>query len=184
VLKELTDPGGLALEVFVPPSPVTVTKQFPPTAFTLDSEGTKLTCPAGHTTSQRQRHHDGNSWEFVFDRITCEGCSLRSQCTKRLSRGSGRTVSKNDYDALYQAARAKARTTEYQQVRREHRRVERKLADLVRWHGARRARYRGRRKVRLQMLLTAIVVNVKRLVKLAAVPAGTTGANSARSPKG
>jgi transposase len=166
VLQELTDPNGLALEVFVPPSPVTVTEQFPPSAFTLSADGTTLTCPAGETTTQRLRHQDGNSWQFSFGRATCEGCALRPQCTKKLSRGSGRTVSKNDYDALYQAARAKAQTAAYAQVRRQHRRIERKLADLVRWHGARRARYRGRPKVRIQVLLTGMVVNVKRLVSL------------------
>jgi transposase len=168
VLQELTDPNGLALEVFVPPSPVTVTEQFPPSAFTLNADGTALTCPAGQTTMQRQRHHDGNSWEFNFDWATCEGCALRPQCTKKLSRRSGRTVSKNDYDALYQAARAKAQTAEYAQARRQHRRIERKLADLVRWHGARRARYRGRAKVRMQVLLTGMVVNIKRWVRLVA----------------
>jgi hypothetical protein len=35
---------------------------------------------------------------------------------------------------VYRAARSKAQTPEYAQVRRAHRRIERKLADLVRWH--------------------------------------------------
>jgi transposase len=166
VLQELTEPNGLALEVFVPPIPEQKTEQFPASAFTLSADGRALTCPAGQTTTQRQRHQDGNSWQFNFDRATCENCPLRPQCTKKLSRGSGRSVSKNDYDAVYRAARAKAQTSEYAQVRREHRRIERKLAELVRWHGGRRARFRGKWKMQVQALLTGLVVNVKRVVRL------------------
>ncbi len=44
--------------------------------------------------------------------------------------------------------------------------MERKLAEIVRRHGGRRARYRGRGKVLVQFLVTAVVVNVKRMVKL------------------
>jgi len=51
-------------------------------------------------------------------------------------------------------------------VRREHPAVERKLSELVRRHGARRARYWGRGRVRLQQLLTGWVVNIKRVVRL------------------
>ena len=55
-------------------------------------------------------------------------------------------------------------------VRREHPRIERKLADLIRWHNGRRVRYRGRLRVKIQYLLTAVVVNCKRIVKLLNVP--------------
>jgi hypothetical protein len=55
-------------------------------------------------------------------------------------------------------------------VRREHPGIERKLAELVHWHAGRRVRYRGRLKVKIQYVLTAIVVNCKRMVKLLALP--------------
>jgi IS5 family transposase len=44
--------------------------------------------------------------------------------------------------------------------------VERKLAEIVRYHGGRRARYRGRDRVNIQFLLTGIVVNIKRIIRL------------------
>ncbi len=44
--------------------------------------------------------------------------------------------------------------------------IESKLAELVRFHGMRRARYRGLRKVNLQCLFTALVVNIKRWFNL------------------
>src|SRR5207249_5454508 len=143
----------LALDVFVPPTPEPASARFGPEQFTLNTDGTVLTCPAGQTTRRRERNGHDTGFKFRFDRPTCAGCPLRAQCLDARTRSSGRTVIKNDYTAEYQAARAKAQTPEYQAVRREHPRIERKLGELVRWHGARRARYRGRGRVRVQALL-------------------------------
>ena len=76
----------------------------------------------------------------------------------------------NDYAAAYTAARQKVTTPGYQQVRHEHRAIERKLAEVVRQHDGRRARYRGRARVSIQYLLTGLVVNVKRMVRLLLEP--------------
>ena len=109
------------------------------------------------------------------------GCPLRAQClAKPETTTGGRTVIKNDYEATYRAAREKAKTPRYQEVRRQHPRVERKLGELVRWHRARHARYRGTAKVLIQALLTGFVVNVKRMLKMlesaGSAPAGTVRA--------
>jgi len=42
--------------------------------------------------------------------------------------------------------------------------------DMIRWHDGRRVRYRGRLRVKIQYLLTAVVVNCKRIVKLLSLP--------------
>ncbi len=81
-----------------------------------------------------------------------------------------RSVVKNDYEAEYRAAQAKAQTPAYAQTRKEHPAIERKLSEFVRRHDARHARYRGRWKVLLQVLLTGMVVNLKRMVRLVFVP--------------
>ena len=86
----------------------------------------------------------------------------------------GRTVIKNDYEATYRAAREKAKTLRYQEVRRQHPKVERKLGELARWHKARHARYWGKPKVLIQAVLTGLVVNVKRFLKLVEVLAEPT----------
>src|SRR5207237_8331624 len=77
----------------------------------------------------------------------------------------GRQVSTNDYEAEYQAIEAKARTPAYQEIRRQHRRIERKLGWLGRWHGLRRARYRVRTRLLLQSLVNRLVVKIKYLVR-------------------
>ena len=94
---------------------------------------------------------------------------MRAQCVKPDAQ-RGRTVIKSDYEAQYQKARQRAQTAAYHAVRREHPRIERKLAELVHWHAGRRVRYRGRLKVKIQYVLTALAVNCKRMVKLLALP--------------
>jgi IS5 family transposase len=94
---------------------------------------------------------------------------LRAQCLQPHTRG-GRSIIKNDYEAQYRAAQQRAQTVAYHEVRREHPRIERKLADLIRWHNGRRVRYRGRLREKVQYLLTAVVVHCKRIVKLLSRP--------------
>lgn len=165
VLRELTDPAGLNLEVFTPPTERIALTVFGVNAFTLSDDHRSLTCPAGQTTSHHERNKNGTGEKFRFSKKQCSACPLRAQCLAEATTKS-RSVIKNDYEAEYQAAQAKAQTPAYAQVRKEHPAIERKLSELVRRHDLRHARYRGLAKVRRQALLTAIVVNCKRLVKL------------------
>jgi transposase len=182
VLRELQDPQGLNLEVTVPPpAQPKPSGRFGPERFSLEVIDGRavLTCPAGQQTSTRERNTNNTGYKYRFTDKTCGGCPLREQCVEPKTKG-GRRVIKNEYEKEYQAARAQARTEKYQEVRRQHPRVERKLAELVRWHGGRRARFRGRARVLVQFLVTAVVVNVKRMVKLlraaaCAEVAGATG---------
>lgn len=171
VLRDLTDPQRLHLEVITPPPPEPVWTVFSPEAFTLDAKGEELTCPSGQTTRRRQYHEREHGWQFRFSAKQCAGCALRSQCLQKPEQQSGRTILKNDYEAEYRRARAKAQTPEFARVRQEHPKIERKLGELARWHRARRARYWGQAKIMVQGLLTAVAVNVKRIARLlAAVP--------------
>jgi transposase len=165
VLRELTDPEGLNLEVFTPPTervPLTV---FSSDQFKLSDDGKTLTCPAGQTTANHERTQSGTGRKFRFSKKQCAGCALRQQCLAD-PKSKSRTVVKNNYEAEYQAAQAKARTPQYAKVRKEHPAIERKLAELVRRHDLRHARYRGLPQVLRQALLTAMTVNLKRIVKL------------------
>jgi len=170
VLRQLQDPEGLALEVFVPPGPKPSTERFTPQDFTENPEAATVTCPAGETSTQRSREEDRHRTTYKFAAATCAGCVLKSQCLNKADQKSGRKVIINDYDAEYSAARAKAATPEYAAVRKEHPKVERKLSELVRRHGSRRARYRGRPRVLIQQLLAAMAANIKRMVTLLGGP--------------
>ena len=172
VLAELSDaPEGPQLLVYVPPIDwiPPAPELFQPDVFTLNDTRDEVRCPGGATTRRRERAKRRHGWRFRFSPAQCQSCPLRAQCLQPTTR-RGRSVIKNDYEAQYQAAQQRAHTVAYQEVRREHPRIERKLADLIRWHNGRRVRYRGRRRVKIQYLLTAVVVNCKRIVKLLSVP--------------
>jgi transposase len=169
VLRALTDPAGLQVEVFVPPKAPIGPQEFQPEQFTLAADQQSVRCPAGQRATNRRRHAAAG-WQFRFARATCAACPLRSSCVPQLPKTTGRTVFKSDYEQEFQAARAKVQTPAYEQVRREHPAIERKLGELVRRHGARRARYWGRARVLVQQLLTGWVVNIKRVVKLLLAP--------------
>jgi transposase len=175
VLRELTDPDGRNLEVTVPPPASPPRTTFGPERFTLtvlDESTRELTCPNGATTRQRSRNPKDTGDRYVFVAKKCLGCPLRKECLENPSSSKGRTVIKNDYEAEYRQVAAKSATAEYAAVRREHPKVERKLGEVVRHHGLRILRYRGHMKAVVQGCLTAMVVNVKRIVKLVSAPLG------------
>jgi len=179
VLRALTDPQGLNLEVTVPPPQAAQRTTFGPERFTLQviDQVCVVTCPNGQSTRQRERSDRDTSFKYVFTPKQCADCPLRGECLQNPDGRGGRKVSKNDYEAEYQKVHAKAQTPEYQQTRRVHPKIERKLNEMARHHQARRACYRGQEKVLGQALLTALVVNVKRMVNLLgkALKAAATG---------
>lgn len=167
VLRTLEDPEEVGVEVYAPPpARQGMEGYFSPEQFTLDEAEEVLTCPAGQQTTLRYPNTHGTGWRFRFRRSQCAACPLLAQCMAQLPARHGRVVTKNAYQAEYDRLRARAQTARYQEVRREHPKVERKLAEIVRYHGGRRARYRGRWRVKIQYLLLGLVVNIKRMVKL------------------
>ncbi len=166
LLREWQDPNGLGLEVVVPPMTPTPTPYFTAEEFQHDAEAGMVRCPGGATTKQRVRNRVNTGWKYIFPQVPCRSCPLQPRCLERLPQKTGRQVVVNDYAVEYAAARQKATTERYRALRREHPGIERKLADLVRHHQGRRARYRGQGRVRIQYLLLGLAVNIKRMVGL------------------
>lgn len=171
VLRELTDPEGLNLDVTVPLPAPAKRSTFGPERFSLkiiDSQRGELTCPNGQTTRQRCRTRQDTGYRYQFKTSQCRDCPLRHDCLTNPGSPRGRVVIKNDYETEYRQVEAKAQTPAYEQTRRTHPKIERKLNEVVRHHRARRTCFRGQPKVLMQALLTAMAVNVKRMVKLLA----------------
>jgi len=154
------------LDVVVPPMKLEPTPYFTAEDFTHAVEAKTLTCPGGVSTQRRTRNRVDTGWKYTFPHDPCATCPLQARCLKHLAKANGRIVVVNDYAAEYAVARQKATTPGYRQVRREHGAIERKLAEVVRQHEGRRARYRGRARNRIQYLLIGLVVNIKRMVRL------------------
>jgi transposase len=169
LLRELTDADGLHLDVIVPPPTLAPRTTYGPERFALqiiDTEHGEVTCPADQTTRQRSRTRQGTGYRYQFKTSQCVACPLRNECLQNPDQKRGRVVVKNDYQAEYDQVEAKAQTPQYQETRRIHPKIERKLGEVVRHHEARRACYRGLAKVLTQAILTTLAVNVKRMVRL------------------
>ena len=69
VLRELTNPEGLSLDVTVPVPQETPRQTFGPERFALvvlPDGGASVTCPNGEKTSQRERNEDDTGWKYSF----------------------------------------------------------------------------------------------------------------------
>ena len=179
--------GELGIEVVAKLRPLTDPRHFGKDLFVIDlaaDEGQgSVTCPAGVTTTDRRMARDGQHRPvplFRFPRTVCAACALREQClggpagrvAQPVRSPPGRQVQLHFHEAVLQQARAAQRTPEHRRAVRDRLRprakVERKIAEVLRRHGLRHGRYLGLAKTGLQAVLTATVVNVKRLLRLTA----------------
>ena len=135
-------------------------------AFQIDLQAQRATCPQGHTVAG-QPAHDAQGREvlrFTFPRATCASCPLFARCVR--SKKTGRTLTTHAHEVLLQQARARQQTDEFKALYPLRSAVERKIDELVD-HGLRRTRYIGARQRHQQRLWTAAAVNLKRLFALA-----------------
>lgn len=159
-VREAVEAQGTELVAKVPP--LTNSGRFPKTDFRIDLDAGTVTCPAGQTTSDARpaKDHKGRpATMFHFDAKVCATCPLRERCT---AGKGGRTIMVGRHHRRIEAARAAQQQLATKALLRRRAKVERKI-DHLQDLGMRKARYRGRRKTRLQALLAATVANFKRL---------------------
>ena len=142
------------------------TNLFTPDRFTLSADGQTLTCPQGRTTDIVYRHPlEGRTFRFMGH--VCRDCPLWAQCRKhKLNAKAMRQVFISDFRPEAEAARAYAQTPECKAELRQRSTVERIIAALVRYNGARQARRRGLQKTDFQMKMAATAYNLKKWMRL------------------
>lgn len=162
-VRQAVEEQGTEMVAKVPP--VTNGGRFPKTDFAIDTGAGTVVCPAGQTTSDARacRDHKGRAaTTYTFDAEVCAACPLRERCTTATG---GRTIVVGVHHDRIEAARAAQAEPDTKALLRRRPKVERKI-DHLQDLGMRKARYRGRRKTKLQALLAATVANFKRLVVL------------------
>lgn len=153
--KDLDDAGHTTV---IKPAPLrpAVPGGFDRDDFTVDHDARTVTCPNGQTVAISAK---GNA---TFG-ARCRTCPLRGRCT---TSRSGRSLKISEHDRYLVAARAQAKTPEFQQAYRRWRpMVERSIAWLMR-DGHRRCRYRGIKRNQLGLSLRVAAVNLARLLAL------------------
>ena len=128
--------------------------------FVYDRERDELICPAGKRLHKRTEHARNRQTEYAARRKDCRDCPLKAQCTRARYRVTHRHW---DQDYLTVAA-AQRDQAGYRWSQRCRKKIEHLFAEGKEQMGLRRARRRGWRNVSEQCLLTALALNLKRIV--------------------
>ncbi len=147
-----------AVEVLAPVPASQRGERFGKRDFDIDLDAGIVTCPAGEVAQITARPQRSGKRSVVFRRSVCGGCPLKPRCCPT---GSHRQlVIERREDLLLAARRALEDEQAAEHLRRTRPRIERLLGVLVHRYGARKARYLGAAKARLQALWSAALVNL------------------------
>lgn len=128
---------------------------FAKSAFEIDLQNERVTCPAGEVATSFSTTPEGAK-TFLFGSV-CAACPLRALCT---TSKTGRSVSVHPQEARLQEARAYQRTPEGRARLRERVVVEHRLARLSPL-GISQARYVSCRKTRFQLAMACALANFR-----------------------
>jgi Transposase DDE domain/Transposase domain (DUF772) len=129
--------------------------------FTIDLDAGTVTCPAGHTAAIRTE--PSGQRRAHFSKRACDGCPLRERCTT--ARGDRQILIAPDEELLIAARQALDDPQAAEHLRRTRPRIERLLGLLAGRYGARKSRYIGRAKARLQAAWAAALVNLNPIAR-------------------
>ena len=141
-------------------------ERFAPDDFTLSSNGHSLTCPRGRVSTTAYRSQSGDGRSFRFTPAQCAGCPLFDQCRGDQAPASHRRqVFITDHRSALAKARTYAQTPQFRQDLKLRSTIERIIANLVRYHGARRAQRRGRLLCDFQAKMCATAFNLRQWLR-------------------
>jgi hypothetical protein len=129
--------------------------------FQIDPGAGTVTCPAGHTVTISTSPTGVRSANF--SRATCTDCPLKAACCPARARRQITLVEHEEH--LLAARRALADPETAEHLRRTRPRIERLLALLAHRYGARKSRYIGSAKARLQAAWAAALVNLNPIAR-------------------
>lgn len=140
---------------------------FSRTNFTFDKEHNVYVCPQGKLLATTGRAGVDHTLRYFTRKRDCKGCPLKPNCCPKTPT---RKVTRDIYEGARDVARSQIDTPEFEQSRRERKRVEMLFAHLKRILKLGRLRLRGPCGAQDEFLLAAIAQNLRKLAKLATGP--------------
>lgn len=141
-------------------------ERFGPDDFVLSPDGAALTCPNGRVSTTAYRSQSGQGRAFRFSAEQCRTCPLVQQCRGgEVPPDNMRQVFVSDHRSALAQARTYAQTEAFQQDMKARAAIERIIANLVRYHGARYARRRGQRLCDFQVKMNAMAFNIRQWMR-------------------
>ncbi len=134
--------------------------------FALDWEHRQATCPQGHPSTKWSVTHDKLDNQIITIRFTkelCLACPVRERCTHSSAGARELTVRPRVQHEALQARRQYQTTDDFKERYARRAGVEGTISQAVRVADLRRARYFGLAKTRLEHVLIAVGLNIRRL---------------------
>ena len=129
--------------------------------FHIDLDAGTVTCPVGQVAQIRTQ--PSGQRRAHFSKHVCGGCPLRDRCITK--RGDRTVLLAPDEELLIAARHALKDPDTAEHLRRTRPRIERLLGLLAHRYGARKSRYIGSAKARLQAAWAAALVNLNPIAR-------------------
>lgn len=126
--------------------------------FSYSSQSDTLICPQDKRSISKIPQGEG--FLYLFSQKDCKRCPVKNTCP---------TTSENRarvYLSKPELLRRETNPIKYKHFIKLRALIERKFAEAKKWHNLIRARYRSLKKVTIEVMMTFIVINVKRMIKL------------------
>ena len=130
--------------------------------FQYDQAKDIYVCPAGNPLKYWGVHKQSRQHVYRARKKDCQVCPKKPECTK----DQARSVSFHIYEEFIKRAKELNRTRGYYLSQRKRKQIEELFGEAKEFMGLRRARYRGLKFIREQVMMTATAQNIKRMVKL------------------
>lgn len=130
--------------------------------FHHDKQKDIFICPEGKELKYWGIHKHSRQHVYRARQKDCSICLKKAKCT----RDTSRSVSYHIYEDSIERARQLNKTTEYRISQRMRKKIEELFGEAKEFMGLRQAKFRRRWFVREQVLMTAAVQNIKRMIKL------------------
>jgi transposase len=135
---------------------------YPIESFSFDPEENRFLCPDGKELRYWGIHKRSKQYVYRARKKDCAVCPRKAECT----RDTARSVSYHIYEDSINQARHLNQTRAYRISQRMRKRIEELFGEAKEWMGLRRAKFRRRKFIREQVLMTATAQNIKRMVTL------------------
>jgi len=136
----------------------------PPEEFKYDSESDTFICPNGKRLKRRSYEKKRGLIKYISSKEDCEKCPLQNKCTKSRSgcRAVNRHERQEDIDEMRLEAMSKSSEED---LKKRFWLMEGSFADGTNMHGLKRARWRRKWRVEIQVWLIAAIQNIRILIK-------------------
>jgi len=147
-----------SMRAFIPSRTRTRKKRVHIENFIYDEDKDTLICPEGYSPISKTGQENGNL--FIFSTKSCRLCPQINGCPKP-NNDRIRVFVSNDYKLMLLD-----NIPDRKEALIRRKMIEGKFGEAKKWHNLYRARYRGKWRVAIQVFMTFIVLNIKRMMRL------------------